>query len=244
MIATDLDSTLLRGDKSVSAYTAEVLAQCRARGIKVVAATGRSRPALMHVIDPDIFDAQVVNNGALTYIGDEIVRECTLPLELSREILLELAQNPAVTAISARYRDQCYRSTMAHFSDIVHDFTQPLEVNVTRASFTTQDHEFGVDLVRRYPQLRICRFSGEDVYDIGPATKAQAIEALAAHWGIAMRDVIAFGDDFNDVDMLRACGTGVAVANAIDKAKAAADHICASNEDDGVVKWIGEHIFT
>ncbi|MBQ8953043.1 MAG: HAD hydrolase family protein, partial [Clostridia bacterium] len=70
------------------------------------------------------------------------------------------------------------------------------------------------------------------------ATKTSAIRLLAARWGIAMEEVAAFGDDYNDIDMLRACGVGVAVENALAEVKAAADAVCPSNEEDGVARWL------
>jgi len=57
-----------------------------------------------------------------------------------------------------------------------------------------------------------------------------------------MSEVIAFGDDNNDIEMLRECGTGVAVANAIDECKSSADHICGSCDDDGLAKWLEENV--
>jgi hypothetical protein len=70
------------------------------------------------------------------------------------------------------------------------------------------------------------------------AVKSEALRTLCAHFGIPLADVAAFGDDHNDTAMLKACGMGVAVANAEDAVKAAADEVCASNDCDGVAKWI------
>jgi hydroxymethylpyrimidine pyrophosphatase-like HAD family hydrolase len=55
-------------------------------------------------------------------------------------------------------------------------------------------------------------------------------------------NIAAFGDDHNDVEMLRRCGFGVAVANAIEEAKAAAGCICGTNDNDGVANWIEERV--
>ncbi|MCL2446614.1 MAG: HAD family hydrolase [Oscillospiraceae bacterium] len=222
MIATDLDGTLLRRDKTLSDYTAQVLRQCQAQGIKVVVATGRGIRGANEVIDPADFDALSVCNGALVYIDGKLVHECNLPLEDSRAILREIEGHPAVLAMR--------------------EYPASDELHTTRIWFETQDHDYAADFMRRYPHLHIKLFSDVSVYDITNTTKADAIELLAAHWGIAMADVVAFGDDFNDIDMLRACGIGVAVANAIDEAKTAADHICASNEEDGVARWIVENV--
>ena len=56
--------------------------------------------------------------------------------------------------------------------------------------------------------------------------------------GIALQDITAFGDDDNDLEMLKMCGTGVAVANAVDSVLAAAREITASNDEDGVAAWL------
>jgi hydroxymethylpyrimidine pyrophosphatase-like HAD family hydrolase len=47
-----------------------------------------------------------------------------------------------------------------------------------------------------------------------------------------------FGDDLNDAEMLRECGIGVAVSNALDEAKAVAGHICGDCDEDGVARWL------
>ena len=56
------------------------------------------------------------------------------------------------------------------------------------------------------------------------------------------RKAVAFGDDYNDIEMLRDCGIGVAVANAIPEVKTAADYICDTNDNDGVAKWLEERV--
>ena len=56
--------------------------------------------------------------------------------------------------------------------------------------------------------------------------------------GISTEDAVYFGDDNDDVEALKLCGTGVAVANAIDAAMNAADVVVESNDEDGVAKWI------
>jgi HAD superfamily hydrolase (TIGR01484 family) len=75
------------------------------------------------------------------------------------------------------------------------------------------------------------------------AVKANAVKLLVERYGYDMREIIAFGDDFNDVEMIKQCGIGVAVSNAIGEAKAAADFICGSNDEDGVAKWIEDNLF-
>ena len=56
--------------------------------------------------------------------------------------------------------------------------------------------------------------------------------------GIALEDVTAFGDDAPDIGMLKLCGTGVAMGNAIDTVKEAADIVIGSNDEDGIAKYL------
>jgi hypothetical protein len=70
---------------------------------------------------------------------------------------------------------------------------------------------------------------------VGPQTsKAEAIDELCARLGIGREQVIAFGDNVNDVEMLEFAGTGVAMGNATADARAVASRIAPSNDDDGI----------
>ena len=70
------------------------------------------------------------------------------------------------------------------------------------------------------------------------ATKGAALEWISALVGSSPENTVAFGDSANDVSMLLAAGDGVAMGNATSEAKAAADHIAASNDDCGVAQYL------
>jgi hypothetical protein len=74
------------------------------------------------------------------------------------------------------------------------------------------------------------------------ATKANAVAALANHWGIDKKDIAAFGDDTNDIDLLNYAGVGIAMDNALPEVKSAADMVCKSNDEDGLAEWVEEFI--
>jgi hydroxymethylpyrimidine pyrophosphatase-like HAD family hydrolase len=88
------------------------------------------------------------------------------------------------------------------------------------------------------------RFSDIPWYKLSKknATKEKAIEALCTYLKISVSQVVAFGDDFNDIGMLTLCGTGVAMGNAIEEVKQIANEICSANEEDGLAHWLEEHI--
>ena len=71
-------------------------------------------------------------------------------------------------------------------------------------------------------------------------SKSDAVRRVVEREGADLSAVIAFGDDTNDIEMIRDTGIGVAMANAVDSVKSAADHITASNDEDGVALAIEE----
>ena len=84
------------------------------------------------------------------------------------------------------------------------------------------------------------KFAGTEWYKFTKkeATKENAILKACAICGIALEDVTAFGDDVPDIGMLKLCGTGVDMGNAIDFVKEAADIVIGSNDKDGIAKYL------
>ena len=65
---------------------------------------------------------------------------------------------------------------------------------------------------------------------------------MPVHLGLDLSEVVAFGDDYNDLEMLQEAGCGVAMANAVGEISASADQHTLSNEDDGVAWWLEKHL--
>ena len=68
------------------------------------------------------------------------------------------------------------------------------------------------------------------------ASKSQAIAFMADTFGVSIADTVAFGDNYNDLDMLRAAGYSIAMGNAPDDIKAQADYVTADNDQDGLAQ--------
>ena len=94
------------------------------------------------------------------------------------------------------------------------------------------------DLIAMFPELDFLSVSEGPMCDINlkGISKATGIRRICGIMGISMEETIAFGDDRNDLEMIREAGTGVAMGNAIDLVKNAADYVTDSCEDLGVVK--------
>lgn len=243
MIVTDLDNTLLRRDKTISVYTADVFRRVRERGVLVAFATARSFESSQEyriVINPD---GDIVTGGCLVFSGEQLLSSYYLPESQGVALLMELSAYPSVKRVSARSLNTGY-SNIPIEGRICIDFKYPLPEKLLHCSCRTDDDAFMKSIATRYPDFSFLHISGSDIYDINPkdATKLNGIKTLSEHFNIDLSEVAAFGDDFNDVEMLRECGIGVAMSNAISECRDVAKYVCGDCDENGVAKWIEENV--
>ena len=240
MIVIDLDDTLLRRDKTVSGYTKDVLRRCRQTGIKMVIATGRGHPDVVAPVE--LFDAIIANNGANIICGDIEIRRC-IPYMEARPLLLACHKHGM--RLTAQFGGIHYSNF-----DISQVWPQIKDFEVVDFAFHALDAEkICVEGVTPEDAAFIERNLTENMYlkvardGLGmvmhrEATKSAAIAVLADRWKISKNEIAAFGDDLNDIDMLKYVGIGIAMDNALDEVKAFADYICGDCDNDGVAKWL------
>jgi len=249
MIAVDLDGTLFRDDKTVSDRTNGALIKCRDKGIKVVYATARGDSA-GRLAPSDLFDGYVRMNGAVAWADDILIHSKCIPTVEARELLL--AVDNAGMQIAAEVGGWHY--TNFHVPEVwgpefqncyeIADFNT---LNVmAEKMYTYPRSEAEVELIKKHlPKETYFIITREDNFTMimhENASKSSAVAALAEHWNIESTEIVAFGDDIIDIDMLQHCGIGVAMGNAIDEVKAVADYVCDTNENDGIAKWIEENV--
>ena len=244
MIVTDLDGTFLRNDKTVSDYTTDVFMKCRAKGIKLAFATARSSN---NQIPIELFDGFVKSNGAVAFADGKIIYEKSMPLQAAKQ-LLTTADKAGISIVAQTNERHCANfnlneSTGYLVGEII-DFNmldfEPLKIYALVK--TKQDVEVLINILPNDLYISISHDSVAFTMH-KQATKAKAAAALAAYWGIAQSEMVAFGDDLNDIDLLKYCGISVAMGNAFDEVKAIADYICDTNDNDGVAKWLEEKLW-
>jgi Cof subfamily protein (haloacid dehalogenase superfamily) len=204
MIVTDLDCTLLLADKSISDYTAYVLNRCREHGIKVVFATARYLKQVKDFTKKTAVDAVIAINGAIVYMNDEIIIEHTIHENTKHRILHEL--DTAGVKIAAEKTNIIY--TNRHVPDnekIAWDFTNEIPVAIHKISIRNDDPELIMFITKKYDDLCIYPNSGDTLFDINSveASKWKGIIILSKLFDISLTDIAAFGDDFNDIEMLK-----------------------------------------
>lgn len=248
MIVTDLDGTLLRKDKSISAYTMSVLEDCRSKGIKVVFATARPERNTVdfsRIIAPD---AIISNNGAkVSSVNMVVQHNCILPINV-QSIVSQLVTIPGIQ-LTLDYDSESVTNCKEYMSWGDHDvrysdFSEydPHHIQKIVIAKANTNIARRIDFSRYNCHVYYCPDTKWYMVMAKEAKKINSIKRLTGHFGVSLAEVAAFGDDHNDIEMLRQCGIGVAVGNAIEEAKSAANRTCDTNENDGVAKWIMTNI--
>lgn len=251
LVVCDLDGTLLKSDKSISGYTVGVLERCRAQGIKIALATARSERGAIKVVSPFVPDFIISSGGAKITRGKEVLFSSKIPPEIVRDIIAMCRHftggkgEITVETDSGHYWDYKVKpqeSTVESncFYTDFKDFDEP-------AYKVTAEHENEQhcrEIVTKYPELTFSGYKGElwKRFALRGADKPNGVRRVCKYLGFTPFAAIAFGDDYNDVEMLKLCGTGVAMENAANEAKEAADFITTSNDNDGVAKFLEEKV--
>ena len=252
LILMDLDETLLRSDKTISEYSAGVLKRCQEAGVLVGFCTARGEYNCQTFIQQIGPDCVVSSGGALVRYRGQTVYSSTMTADEASALLTTAQRLAPGCLISADGVDNHYRNVRLpehvvrswgeiHFTDFV-DFHEP----VYRICIHLPDPSLARQIAGAVEDCDTLPFSGDSWYKFSKSggTKENGARQLGLALGIPPSDMIAFGDDFSDAGMLRLCGTGVAMGNAIESVKQAADAVTDTNDRDGVARFLEQHILS
>ncbi|MBB1255274.1 HAD family hydrolase [Streptomyces sp. OF3] len=263
LIATDLDGTLLRDDKSVSARTVAALAAAERAGVEVFFVTGR--PARwMHVVSDHVHGhgLAICANGAAVvdlHSGRRIVQVRELPVDAAREVVAALREAvPGSTFAVERTGGMHYEP---HYSPLFEDDPGASVAPVEKLLSEDCGHaaEPVLKLLVRHGRwepdaflelaraaaghlAEVTRSSPSSLLEISGlgVSKASTLARCCAERGIHPEEVVAFGDMPNDLEMLDWAGASYAMANAHPDVLAATTGRTLSNNEDGVATVIEE----
>lgn len=244
-VILDLDGTFLRSDRTVSEKTLSVLYECKKKGMVIVVATARfwfKAEPFLNIIQPDY---ALLADGTMIFHNGELVHGFPMDCNTSEGLINELINRKEgndfvvgadkVLFCSAKGVDEPWRQSY----DFSNGFCKPAYkiasvMNSYEEAKKMADHFF----------CRLYSYRGEDLYAFThkESGKYQAVCALGKLLNIDLDDMIAFGDDENDYEVLKYCGKGIAVSNAIAMIKDIADDITDSNDDDGVAKYLERYL--
>ncbi len=259
LLAIDLDGTLLTPQKIITPRTYQALRQAISAGVTIVIATGQTLSVLQNVCaDLPLSAPQIIENGAIIadiHSGD-ILHERLIPPEHILPVLEELRNFGLYRAYHTLHRVYVDRNTprarswyrppvlpAVEVEDVASLY--PLscikvvgigEANTLREKRRELERIFAEQLYVTQSSFDILEFLHPEV------SKGNALRIIASDLNIMPEEIVAFGDNHNDIGMLRLAGLGVAMGNAHEEVKAAADYVTRSNAEDGVAVVIEEMI--
>jgi len=263
VIALDLDGTLLDRQKRILPESLAALADARAAGVKVVIATGRHHVAIKsfhHELGLDT--AAICCNGTYLYDFKDKKVISSDPLDKAKaKKVVDLLEFYGIHGLLYVDDAMLYQQPNGHVErSIAWGKTLPeglrptlIQVNSLRDAaneanslwkFATSHHD--LDALHAFAQQAeqelglACEWSWHDQVDVakGGNSKGRRLQEWVESQGMSMSDVIAFGDNYNDLSMLENVGLGVAMGNADEAIKARAGLVIADNEQPGIAEVI------
>src|SRR6266581_4485376 len=261
LLAIDLDGTLLTPlpHKHITPRTYKALRQAAEAGITIVIATGQTLSVLQNVCaELPLSVPQIIENGAI--IADihsgEILHEQLLPPEHILPVLATLRAfglNRAYHTLHRVYVDKdtprasnWYRPPVSPAVE-VEDVASLYPLSCIKVAGIGEEStllEKRRELERIIDGKLYVTQSSFDIIELlhPEVSKGKALSVIATDLHIKPEEIVAFGDNHNDIGMLQLAGLGVAMGNAHEEVKVAADYITLSNAQDGVAVVIEEMI--
>ena len=250
LLALDLDGTIVTDLHNVNPRVQMAIKAASNQGVQVVIATGREYPVSRKFIELlGLRTAVICYQGALIYdpVANQAIASETIPLPLAHRLIdrarvqqlalhLYVGHQAFVEAPTTLSRKLLHRTGIAPAE--VKDLKQVIESPPLKGLIAHPAQEAGAAAARLAaalnPELSIFRSHAELIEVTSPnVSKGHALATLAGHYGIPQSQVMAIGDQDNDIEMIAWAGLGVAMGNASPGAKAAADHIALPIAEDG-----------
>lgn len=258
-IFLDLDGTLKSDDKVITPRTQAALMAAQKQGIRLVLASARPAPGLHRERDalrlPEFGGVLMSYNGGA--IADaatgKVLFETSMDMETARGVLRFLERLP-VTPILDNGKDffvtdaagykvdyECKNNGMiCHEVENLAQFLCFAPVKILMSAEPSQLKAVQETIAKRLPEELTVVQTAPFYLEVIPraVNKGQGLLDTCQALGIDHFETVAFGDAENDIPMLRAAGVGVAMGNAAEEVKAAADAVTDTNNCDGIAKWL------
>ena len=256
-IVLDLDGTLLTSKEKISEKTKNILYKLREKGIKIIIATGRSYKSLKPYKEMLGLDTPVVcfNGAKIVDVTEKTVFELPLEDKLSKKCIdiakemgihINFYQNEVWYVEEETEEAHMYKESSGLDFEIkkINDFDN---FNMTKLLFIGANerlkelekriHEaVGNEVNKVFSKKHYLEVMNKDV------NKGEALRKLFLMEGININKVIAFGDAWNDLEMLQIVGHGVAMGNAEEELKTLVGRSCGTNDEDGIGEYLEKQL--
>ena len=266
IVAIDLDGTLFNAKKEVSPENKAAILEAHKRGVKIVITTGRPLAAIGNLLEELQLDTSedysiTFNGGLVQRNTGEILEKSVLErsdLVVIQKYLEALAlpvdvlSDGIVYSIPSQgvYSEYHNANPMLTFVEVDSLEAVPMDIPYNKVVTVTNEHYLDKQL-SQLPQSIFEQYeafkSREIIFEIMPkgVHKASGLALLCEDLGLTAQNVMAIGDEANDLSMIQWAGLGVAMANAVDEVKQSADVVTiATNEQSGVAEAIRKYVLS
>lgn len=240
----DIDGTILDSEKNIPTGVVKSIQQARENGHEIVISTGRAPFTAESILEQLKIDSFICYNGQIVQFQGKIIHKGiidTMELQHLTDFAMERDQ-PLV------YMDDVeFVSNVPDHHDVYESISSlKMALPRTEENFFLSndihqalifcDMEVQQEYEKAFPNLKFVRWHRVscDVLPQG-VSKAKGIELFLQHLNKTPDDAIAFGDGFNDIEMLQYVGTGVAMGNAVEELKKCATFVTDHVSENGLV---------
>lgn len=267
LLALDIDGTILNSHSELSDRTKGAILQAKQQGVNVLLATGRRLANTLALANSlDLTEFLVVHNGAVIYqFGPQVIRQQGIEQGVAQEIVDKLkgfalnyivytgeSAGERVVAPLGRWTEP--ENLLSYYLGEDVEFLKELTLESSPVRISIIDEKQKVDpfyeeLLRdHHGKMNALYFGSErDIWrgiEVIPADchKGSGVFYVANRLGIRLEEVIAIGDNVNDLEMIDGVGLGIAMENGAKLLKEKARRIAPSNDADGVAAMIEEYL--
>lgn len=255
LMVADIDGTLLDSSHRLMPITEQALHDAISRGVKFTVATGKTFPSTLDLIKQFNIQIPVIcGNGTLVYTPDGQMLYQN-PIEIDSAIeAIRLAERYGLTAVVYSGYQLAVRAQNDHVQILI-DHSEPVpeiipnletalrgDFKPDKVLFINKDDlpavaEFQTVLEKTFVgRATVLRSGIAALVELLPAgvTKATALAFILDYLKISAEQTMCFGDNCNDLDMIRLAGIGVAMGHAPEAVRRGADYVTTTNDEDGV----------
>lgn len=265
IIAVDIDGTLINSRRELTERTKNALIKAQKLGHIVVIASGRDPFGVFPFakeLEFDKFNGLLsnFNGGRITnFQTKEVLINHSLDLDLAKEILMYSKDNIDMNYIIYTDKDIITNSNKTYVIDeiskkaftsyrVIDNLAYKLDFSPNKIMFSQDPSLIDKDAKKlkdkffdKTNQVKSTPY----FYEIMPkgVDKGRSLAEIASYFNMDMKDVIAFGDEENDLTMIEMAGMGVVMENGSDFMKNKADFITKSNDEDGIAFYLENYVF-
>lgn len=242
----DIDGTILDHDKKIPDSAKQAINQLKEKGIKVAIATGRTPSMITEIAEELGITTAVTCNGSYVIHGGEAIFKNPIDAKSVDEMIKFGIERNHSLSISNAY-ERGFTKVNEHVEKVYGEsfgesaftiFGEDTNFHFENEIYHMMSFHEGDSLnlyIEKFPNAHFVPCH-ESVFDIIPkgGSKALGIQKLVEHLGLKLESTYAFGDGLNDVEMLQAVGTSVAMGNAVDELKGYADYVTDDVAEDGL----------